>query len=475
MIVFARDAGAEGWRALALRERRGQWQVALSATGSNAEELAKFSAGAAAALGSEAASRVVLLLRRSDYSVLRLILPQATGDEVRAMLAYRLGSMLPLDLEDSAWMWERAPEADGPLAPPAPTQVVDVAWTSLKRVESQVAFCRQAGLDVRAVLPTLLVVRAGLAQPEEEHRLLLLDGRNAEWLEWAQSVAVPAPDGQSASPGMLPPPAGRARPQSEVAKILTETRDEEGGPIEVWPVAEERLVDGARAGHGPARPVPWSEAVRNAFPGLTQAGSEDAADLPLALAGWRWAETPTAGMLPAALVSNRQSESRQRLLIQVAILALLLLLLVAGNGAVYRKSLERQRDDSQTQIARLSGRAKSVEAVRERIEAINEQLEYEIPPLEVLAALQETLRANDRELEGLFLDSLNWEEGGQTVIEGHSLNDITPWRFAEALNAKGTLRVVGSPRLQFRQYGDTRSIRFTMTLLPAKARSQQTP
>jgi len=124
-----------------------------------------------------------------------------------------------------------------------------------------------------------------------------------------------------------------------------------------------------------------------------------------------------------------------------------------------------QLEEVRLQVDSLRPEGKAVEVMEQRIQTLAAQTNYNLSPAEILYELSAVIGQGGAGLDGLYLDELTYSADGQVVISGHSRGEITPWRFAELLSSTGIWEQVDPPKIEFRQYGTTRLLRFSLATI----------
>ncbi len=363
-----------------------------------------------------------LVLYRGEYNVTKLELPPGNARETRGMAELRLQTLIPCDFADVAWGCKR-----GGIAHNDNQRDVTVCWLPSKRLLDAVSEFEQRGVHVAAVYPDLFLIEDALSPRTEKNNS-----------ESAQLAVQFLSNGSSFGSALFRWDSKGQLAESHVVEInngQTPDHDEQSSKVG----AETSLNEVCRLPSGIPVPENFLEKPERLF-----------------------------DMLPGEIRARRSQARRRSLTLQIACLALLLALLVAIGLLDAVHSTRNALAANEAEIARLRPGAAEVEAMTERIYGLRSQLTYTVSPLEAILQLNQILSEDANKLAGLYLDGFEYDSSGSITIEGHATNDITPWRLAEAV--RGTsLRVEGSPNLEFRSLGAGRSIRFSIRLKPAEA------
>lgn len=425
------------------------------------------------AKGGRPLRRALLVLHRQDLALLELRLPPGTPAETAQMLELELADRIPLEPARVCYGWELVDrQEDG-------RQTIQVYWTPQQKIAPLMAALGNAGLEVAGVLPALALYRRQLRTEGTSDPLAFIHctPQGFEAVCWGAQGTVLFSLGRmvaqaaSAAGDHDPFPAGHGAELSDFIQASCR-RFELNGELRKLYVGSEPADAGLGLG---------AEANALDHPALARTGqvlealeaSDRLAFLPLVLAAElasAFATRPgggveTVNMLPRSLSASREASRARSLTLQVAGLILSIVALAAGNLWLYAYQMKRQLAASQAEMARLAPQVKEVEAMEGRIHSIREQLDYVLSPADAVRKINEVLAEADPALEGLYLDHMNYKSTGEIMVEGHATNDITPWKLAEALDKSAAFQITQKPRIQTRQYGETRSIRYSLAVV----------
>jgi hypothetical protein len=414
----------------------------------------------------------VLVLPRQDVASLSLQLPAGTDAETAAMLELDLKDRLPLDADDISHGWEKVGAA------PDGRETVLVYWTPRRKLAPMLDVIRAAHLEIVGVFPVPAIHRR-VFRGDPGGDLLLMAYFSEEGFEltcWGESGALLFSRGKLVefeSEGDGQRDNGVLR--SEFAASVRACAEQLGGSKAVRCVwfGPADVADALRAeGIVPQEEDASRKRIADllgrieqgdglSFLSLTAAAQMGESLLP-ATPGR--VSSSSLNMMPKSLRLSKEGAFRRRQTLKAGFLALSILILAAGNLWLYSFDMERQLASNREQISRLAPLAKDVDAMEERIRTIREQIDYIVSPADALKEINSLLADNAADLEGLFLDHMTYKASGQIIMEGHVTNDITPWRFAEFLDASGLYRVAEKPRVETFSLGQARRIRFSLSV-----------
>lgn len=405
------------------------------------------------------------ILHRSDYAVLNLELPAGTSEETAAMLELELADRLPADLAKICFGWDRVDTSeDG-------QQILQVYWAPQSRILPIYEALKHAGLELTGILPALALYRPLIMNPAPDHptALLYVEGGNYELAGWDPRGIISFSRGKKSLLGENESSElNSGALEADLRKKLQQLS------AQFPPDAEPRLVRLHAAAIGPEAEAELKSSVSGGLQELVKSLKNPCREkfFPLAavviqaplLFGRTASENSslTLNMLPRQVVQRSEREQFKRLAIRVAILLTGIVALLVGNAVFYLHELRTQLAGDQMEIKRLTPVAKDIEAMEARIVSINDQLDYAISPVEALKAVNAILANASDILDGLFLDHMTYAATGEIVMEGHAINDITPWKFAEELGKSGAFRILQKPKIEWHMFGGTRSIRFNL-------------
>lgn len=418
----------------------------------------------------------ILLLHRQEYAVLQTELPPGTPDETTSMLDLILADLIPADSAGICSGWENVGLTE------TGQQIIQVYWTPQNKITPVLETLEAGGFVLAGVFPALAIFRRLLLAEDADRPLAFLHmtSESAEFACWRPGGTALFSRGRQLQSGSV---AKNGSADTGLVRELASCLRNAQAQMALQANGGVRLVRlGSSVYSSSDCPAcvlenhPAAERLKEATALYKSERQEDFLALAATaeLAGTLLAQTHSGrlatplNMLPRQFLRQHEMTRRRSLAIQTSTLILGIVLLVIGNLWLYSYQLEESLQKTQAEISQLAPQAKEIEAMEERIASIRDQIDYAISPTDALTQINRVL-AESSALQGLFLDRMAYKSSGEIAMEGHSVSDITPWKFAEALSNTGLFGTVQRPKIETHMLGGTRSIRFALKVQTSKS------
>jgi hypothetical protein len=444
---------------------------------------------------SEAVRHSILVLSRQDFSIMELKLPPGTLAEVAEMLKIQLAEQLPLGIDKVCFGWEilDAPKTDSSEA--ASPQAIQVYWAPKARIAPFIEELEKADLQAVGIIPSLAAYRSWLSnaifsEPESssakqleeslagrQRSLVWLTHNSFEFACWENNGRIlfsrgkleqrPSAGAESQAREYL---VANLERSINAARKLAEIDWNETSVVYLGP----KPVPNQLKVHLNGQLSDREQEIIGQLMTVAKNEEQNFTIAPLLATARLWenhhlqqvrkTRPPlTTNMLPHDIQAKRVRKRAKSLLTQVSLLVLGILIVGAANIWFYIHTLGAQLESDRAEIDRLSPIAEEVAAMEERVASIRGQLNYAILPTDAIVALNRIL-AENHQLDGLFLDMMTCQDSGLITIEGHSVEDSTPWEFYSAIDKDDVFITEDQPQIQYHYYGTTRVIRFHLTI-----------